>query len=58
VLFGGAALCPGASGDSLPGATRFTTIRSYLQTARKHGLNPLTALTTTTNGTPWLPATT
>jgi transposase len=43
---------------TLDGTTRFTTIRSYLSTAHKHGLNPITALTTAANGTPWLPATT
>jgi transposase len=42
---------------TLDGATRFTTIRSYLATTRKHGLNPLTALTSAATGTPWLPTT-
>jgi transposase len=37
------------------GAKRFLTIRSYLQTANKHGLRPAEVLTKLTSGQPWLP---
>lgn len=42
---------------TLAGATAFTTIRSYLSTARKHHIGPLHALHTVTNGHTWLPTT-
>lgn len=38
------------------GAKRFLAIRSYLQTAKKHGLRPAEALSKLTAGQPWLPA--
>jgi transposase len=38
------------------GAERFLTIRSYLSTARKHGISALAALDALTARTPWLPA--
>ena len=38
------------------GAQRFLTIRSYLSTARKNGIDALHALDALTAGTPWLPA--
>jgi hypothetical protein len=31
-------------------------MRSYIQTARKHGLNPLTVLSELFQGNPWRPA--
>lgn len=37
------------------GAQRFLTIRSYLSTARKHGVGALTALNQLTAGEAWLP---
>ncbi len=40
---------------TLTGAEQFCTIRSYLATAAKHGINPLHALTRLTAGDPWLP---
>jgi transposase/ribosomal protein L29 len=42
---------------TIQGARAFTTIRSYLATARKHGIKPLHALTSLTTPKPWLPAT-
>jgi hypothetical protein len=41
------------------GAKRFLAlaIRSYLQTATKHGLRPFEVLAKLTAGQPWLPAT-
>ena len=38
------------------GAKRFLAIRSYLQTAKKHGIRPAEVLTKLTAGQPWLPA--
>jgi transposase len=38
------------------GAQRFLTIRSYLSSARKHGIGALHALDALSAGTPWLPA--
>lgn len=35
------------------GARRFGHVRSYIETARKHGLNPLDALIDLFNGKPW-----
>ena len=41
------------------GAHHFATVRSYIETGRKHGLNPLDALTQLFNGHPWtIPTTT
>jgi transposase len=40
------------------GAERFLAIRSYLSTARKHGLRPLEVLAALATGEPWLPLTT
>jgi transposase len=41
------------------GAHRFATVRSYIETGRKHGLNPLDLLTQLFNGHPWtIPTTT
>ncbi|MGO9977567.1 MAG: IS66 family transposase [Solirubrobacteraceae bacterium] len=37
------------------GAQRYLTIRSYLQTARKHGISPLAILQQLTAGQPWMP---
>ncbi len=41
---------------TLAGAEAFLILRSYLSTARKHGMNPLTALHQLFEGHPWLPA--
>lgn len=41
---------------TLAGAQQFCTIRSYLVTAIKHGINQLDALTRLAAGAPWLPA--
>jgi transposase len=41
---------------TLAGAQAFLTMRSYIQTARKHGLNPLTVLSELFQGNPWRPA--
>jgi transposase len=40
---------------TLPGAQAFLAVRSYLSTARKHGLNALAVLRQLFNGAPWLP---
>jgi len=40
---------------TLEGASRFATLRSYLSTARKHGLSMLTALTDALHGDPFFP---
>lgn len=37
------------------GATTWLTVRSYISTIRKHGLNTLTALRDAITGNPWLP---
>jgi transposase len=42
---------------SWAGAETFCAIRSYLSTARKHGVNTLDALTQLNNGRTWLPET-
>ena len=42
---------------TLHGANAFAAIRSYLSTARKHGVTPLQALTSLTSDNIWLPAT-
>jgi transposase len=41
---------------TLDGAQAFLTVRSYVATARKHGINPLAALRRLFEGDPWLPA--
>jgi len=41
---------------TLAGAEAFLVLRSYLSTARKHRMNPLTALRRLFEGHPWLPA--
>jgi transposase len=38
------------------GAQAFLTVRSYVATARKHGVNPLAALRRLFEGNPWMPA--
>jgi transposase len=40
---------------TLAGAQAFLTLRSYLSTARKHGVDPLRALHQLFLGSPWLP---
>ncbi len=40
---------------TLDGAQAFLTVRSYISTARKHGINPLVALRRLFEGDPWLP---
>jgi transposase len=40
---------------TLDGAQAFLTVRSYVATARKHGINPLAALRRLFEGDPWLP---
>jgi transposase len=41
---------------TLDGARAFLTVRSYVATARKHGVNPLVALRRLFEGDPWMPA--
>ena len=41
---------------TLDGAQAFLTVRSYVTTARKHGVNPLAALRRLFQGNPWMPA--
>jgi hypothetical protein len=41
---------------TLAGAEAFLTLRSYVSTARKHGMNPLTVLRQPGERHPWLPA--
>jgi hypothetical protein len=41
---------------TLDGAQAFLTVRSYVATARKHGVNPLAALRRLFQGDPWMPA--
>jgi transposase/uncharacterized coiled-coil protein SlyX len=41
---------------TLDGAAAFLTLRSYLSTARKHGMNPLAVLRQLFQGHPWLPS--
>jgi len=43
---------------TLQGAQDFAAIRSYTDTAAKHGITMLHALTALTSGNPWIPATT
>jgi transposase len=40
---------------TLDGAQAFLTVRSYISTARKQGVNPLAALRRLFEGDPWLP---
>jgi transposase len=40
---------------TLTGANRWLRVRSYLSTARKHGINPLAALHDLCAGNPWMP---
>jgi transposase len=40
---------------TLDGAQAFLTVRSYVATARKHGINPLIALRRLFEGDPWMP---
>ena len=42
---------------TLAGANRWLLVRSYLSTARKHGLNPITVLRDLFDGNLWLPPT-
>jgi transposase len=42
---------------TLKGAQTFLSIRSYISTARKHGITPITALTSLTSPNMWLPTT-
>jgi transposase len=41
---------------SMAGAENFCAIRSYLSTAKKHGIGILDALTQAATGTAWIPA--
>jgi transposase len=41
---------------TLAGAEAFLALRSYVATARKHGVNPLVVLRQLVAGHPWLPA--
>ena len=41
---------------TLTGARQFCSIRSYLATAAKHGIDFFEALTTLAEGRPWMPA--
>jgi transposase len=41
---------------TVDGAAAFLALRSYLATARKHGMNPLVVLCQLFAGRPWLPA--
>jgi len=41
---------------TLDGAQVFLTVRGYVSTARKHGMNPLAVLRQLFQGNPWLPA--
>jgi transposase len=41
---------------TLDGAQAFLTVRSYVATARKYGINPLAALRRLFEGDPWMPA--
>ena len=43
---------------TLTGAHQFATIRSYIETARKHHHDPLDALHQLFTTTPWTPTTT
>ena len=42
--------------QTLAGAEAFLALRSYVSTARKHGLNPLAVLRQLFESQPWLPA--
>ncbi|MGW1053034.1 hypothetical protein [Streptomyces sp. NPDC002521] len=41
----------------MAGARRYLRIRSYLTTARAHGLTAMRAIRDALTGTPWLPPT-
>ena len=41
---------------TLPGAQAFLTVRGYVSTARKPGMNPLAVLRQLFRGNPWFPA--
>jgi transposase len=41
---------------TLPGAQAFCTLRSYISTGRKHGMNPLAILRQLFEGDPWRPS--
>jgi transposase len=41
---------------TVDGAAVFLAMRSYVATARKHGMNPLAVLRQLFAGRPWLPA--
>ena len=41
---------------TLAGAKTWCAVRSYLQTARKHGLEGLDVLVRLFNGAPWVPS--
>ena len=43
---------------SVAGTENFCAIRSYLSTAKKHGIGILDALTQAATGTAWMPAAT
>lgn len=40
---------------AMHGAERFATVRSYIQTATKHGLQPMAVLAQLFSGGPWIP---
>jgi hypothetical protein len=40
---------------TLDGAAAFLAVRSYISTARKHGMSPLAVLRQLFEGHPWLP---
>jgi len=42
---------------TLAGAQAFLVVRSYVSTARKHGLNPMVVLRQLFEGNAWLPTT-
>ena len=42
---------------TLDGAKQFATIRSYISTARKHGITAYQAIRSLFTPAPWLPAT-
>ena len=43
---------------SMAGAETFCAIRSYLATAARHGIGGLDALTSASQGNPWIPGST
>lgn len=40
---------------AMHGAERFATVRSYIHTATKHGLQPMAVLAQLFSGGPWIP---